>query len=164
MATTADQFVYPVMMSDGGEPPLLWLPEAAAQAFQPGEFVFLDGNGRVTIIASDTPALIYGVAAIPASGTTDADVGVYRISSMALFEINIKQAALANHVLAQADLGASLGIQRDTVNKKVFLNSAVTGGGARMFVHRISPRLPNQVVGDTNVRVLATFLPSIIQA
>jgi hypothetical protein len=164
MATAQDQLVYPVFSPSGIEPPLFYKPEAAAQSFKAGEFVFLDTNGRVTVIASDTPAQIYGVAATDASGVTDADVAIYLAERGVWFEINMKQTGLANHVLAITDMATVMAIQRDTANHKVFLNATLVGGaGGRMFVHGISPRMiPSFTFGDTNVRVVASFISSAL--
>jgi hypothetical protein len=167
MATIAKDIVLAVMTLHDGPPPLLHVLEANSQTFVKGEFCFRSA-GYLTEIAGDTPAQIYGVAAGPASNDataqTDNDVEVpcFLADPTTLFEINMLETGLADHVLVASDIGTAMAIQRDTANNKVHLNATIKGGGAsvRMFVHRVAR---GSELGDTNARVLASFLPNFVQ-
>lgn len=165
MATIPDLPIMPVQSPQGIDPAIVWLPEAATQTWAAGTLVVFSG-GNVQEIASDTPAQIYGIAAAPGQNLAAAGAlcPIYLIREDVWFEMNMKQTGLANHTFALADIGQPMGIQRDTVNKKTFLNQSVVGGaGVRAFVHMLSRRFAAQAVGDINVRVMVSFLPGNAQ-
>lgn len=166
MATQLKEIIRAVMTLHDGPPPILNVPEGNSQTFVKGEIVDF-AFGYVKEISSDTPSAIYGVAAASGSNDstaeTDNDVEVPVELAMpdTLFEANMLETGLANHVLAASDLGVTMGIQRDTTNSKVFLNASVkAGSGVRVFVHRVAR---DSAIGDTNARVLFSFLPNFIR-
>src|SRR5438067_1753625 len=120
MATVADDIFLDVQKRGGGTPDVISFAEAATQTFKKGWVVYLV-NGLVTDVASDTPALILGVAAEDAHNDTTAathTIGVYLASDTNVFAGNCKQTSLADHTLAQSDIGTQMAIQRDTTNNR----------------------------------------------
>jgi hypothetical protein len=104
-----------------------------------------------------------GPASNDAAAQTDNDVEcpVFLAQPDVLFEINMLEGSLVDHVLVASDIGTAMAIQRDTTNSKVYLNSATkAGANVRMFVHRVAR---GSALGDTNARVLASFLPNWVQ-
>src|SRR5713101_6169042 len=164
MATIPDDICRPVLQLFEGPPPLLNLFEEALATFVNGEFVYIDGSSYIAEIVTDTPPAIYGVAAEPAHNDAVAathQVAVFLAVPSVLFELNMKQSGLADHVIVQGDLGHTMGVQHDTTNKKWFLNASTVGGAnVRMFVHSLA-RGSN--LGDTNARVLASFAQNWVQ-
>jgi hypothetical protein len=161
--TVADAIALCVKTTSGGPPATITVPEAALQTFVKGELVFLSVPGFATEIASDTPAVIYGLAEEDAhndavAGTHSVAVAIAVTSN--LFAANAKEAALANHVLVQQDIGRFIGIQRDTTNNKVFLNTAVQGANARAFTYEVAQ---DTEVGDTNGRLVFSIHPNFAQ-
>lgn len=163
MATQQDNIIQAKMTLTGGPPPLITVPEAALQTFVKGELLFMNG-GYATEIASDTPSVIYGVAAEDAhNGATDGlySVAVFVATSETVFEATMKQTGNANHVAVVSDLGITMALQRDTTNSKTFLNSSTkAGANVRVFVHTLGQY---GIMGDTNVRALFTFLRNWVQ-
>jgi hypothetical protein len=164
MATIPDNICLAVMTLHGGPPPILYVPEAALETFVKGEYVYINGAGYAAEITGDTPPVIYGVAAEPAHNSTPAgtnNVAIFLARPDVLFELNMKQSGLADHVSVAGDFGHPMAIQRDTTNSKIFLNASTqAGANVRMFVHTIGR---GSVVGDTNARVWASFLPNNVQ-
>lgn len=159
MTTFADLPIQPVFSPQGINPAIVQVQEGAGQTFKAGTLLVYSA-GQVSEIASDTPAQIYCVAAADATGVQGTLIPVYLIREDVWFEMTMKQAALANHTFALADIGVPMAIQRDTPNKKTFLNASVTGGaGVRVFVHMPSPKFATTAVGDINIRALVSFLP-----
>lgn len=166
MATIAKDIVLAVMHLHDCPPPILNCFEAASQTYVKGEAVFLSG-GYLTEIASDTPGVIYGIAA--GDGSNDASAvanGVimptYLADPNTLFEITMLQSSLADHVIAATDIGTPMAIQRDTSANRLYLNASTkAGANVRMFVHKLSR---GSAIGDTNARVLASFMPNWVQA
>lgn len=163
MATIAKQEIEAAVQIHGSNPFTLTLKEAASQTFVKGEIVFISAAGYVTEIASNTPSEIYGVAMGPAhNGTAGAnEVPVCLATPEQLFRANMLQGSLADHTLAQTDLGSDMGIQADTPNSKVYLDSSViAGANIRVFTHK---QARGTSVGDTNGQVLFNFKPNWIQ-
>jgi len=167
MATISKQVVLAAMSLTDSPPPILHCLEANSQTFVKGEPVFRSA-GYLTEIASDTPAQIYGVAAGPASNDAAAQTNntlecpVFLAQPDVLFEINMLETGGADHVLVASDIGVAMAIQRVTADSKFYLNASIKTGGTsvRMFVHRIAR---GSALGDTNARVLASFLPNFVQ-
>ena len=162
MATIAKQEIEAAVQIHGSNPFTLTLKEGASQSFVKGELVVITG-GYVVEIASDTPSAIYGVAAGPAHNTTAgaAEVPVELATPEQLFRANVLQSSLADHVLAQTDLGTDMAIQRDTSLSKTFLNASTTAGAnIRVFTHK---QARGTSIGDTNGQVLFNFKPNWIQ-
>lgn len=165
MATIPEAICRAVQTKDGSAPAILHQPEAATQTFVKGEVVFMSA-GYLNEIASNTPALIYGVAADDGSnsasgGTSSApECPVFLADDDTLFEANVKQSG-SDHVLAATDLGVPMGIYRDTGDSKIYLDADVKAGtGVRVFTHRVAR---GTAIGDTNGRVLFNFLPNWVQ-
>jgi hypothetical protein len=170
VASAQDQIILAVMQSTGGPQFTLEWPEAASQTFVKGELVTFDAAGYITEVTSDTYSDVYGIAEIPASNTATAGLArtlVCLALPSQIFEANMKTTALADYVATQADLGQTMAIQRDTTNSKVFLNAATkSGANVRVFVHgfgRNNPSGAGQGVGDTNARVLFSFIPKYVR-
>ena len=163
MATITQQPIKLVRQSHGSSPKTFDLPEAASQTFVDGEIVE-QTNGYVREISSDTPGVILGVAASDASNDSsdgDSRMSVQLADPDNVFEANVLTTSNADHVLVAADLGTTMGIQRDTTNSRVHLNAAVKGGAnARVWVWDVAP---GSAVGDTNARVLFSFLDRYAQ-
>src|SRR5262245_38831786 len=161
MATIKYDRIKGVRTLDGGPPTVQEVDEGASQTFVIGEIVNMV-SGLATEISGDTPSVVYGVAAQDGHNTTAGQkVATFLVTPDTIFEANMKQSGLADHVLVQADLGITMAIQRDTTNSKVALNSSTKAGtSVRVFVHAVAK---NSLVGDTNARVLFTFLPNFIQ-
>ena len=172
MATVAKDITIWTKTTTGGPPATMTYPEAATQTFKAGWIVALNASGYVIDPASDTPSLILGLAVedahnAAAAGTSEIDV--YLAIPSNLFAANCLETSLADHVLTQADIGHVMGIQRDTVNNRLFLNASVAAGAnIRVFTYEIAqgqPATPTAgfgpfVVGDTNVRLVFAFLPN----
>jgi hypothetical protein len=175
MATVADDIFLEVSKRGGGTPDVVSFVEAASQTFKKGWVVYLVA-GYVTDVASDTPALILGTAAEDAHNDSVAgthSIGVYLADDTNVFAGNCKQSSLADHVLAQSDIGVQMAIQRDSTNNRWFLNASTKGGAnCRVFTYEIAQNqssTPNSAsgpfgVGDTNVRLTFTFLTKFSQS
>ena len=161
MATIPKDRIYAVAKFHEGSPASLHVPEAANQTYVVGEIGYFDTAGQFAELAGDTPAEIYGVSEHDASGVQATMGSVWLANPDTLFEANMLEGSAADHVLVAADLGTVMGIQRVTADSKVYLNSAVKdGASARVFVHGLAR---GSVLGDTNARVLFTFLPKFVQ-
>lgn len=149
-----------VMTTTDAPPIALQQLEAAGQTYQDGELVLLVA-GLMTEIG-DNPALIYGVARKDATGVTSTPGNVWLLNNTTIFEANVVGAASADRVGVQADVGAVMALIRNTTLNKTFLNGAVqAGANTRVFVHGYAK---DSEVGDTNPRMLFTFLEPYIQS
>lgn len=162
MATIAKQPIEAAVQGHGSNPFTLTLKEGASQTFVKGELVFINGDGYVEEIGSNSPGTIYGVAAGDAhnnatAGTYEVPVELALVEQ--LFRANVLEDNLADHVLAQTDLGTDMAIQRDTTNSKTYLNTDLTDG-VRVFTHK---QARGTSIGDTNGQVLFNFKPNWIQ-
>jgi len=163
MATIGDAAIRAVMTMTGGPPFRITLDEAATQTYVAGELVY-SSAGYVTEIAGDTPGQILGVAG--ADGDNDAAAGssaipVFLADPSVLFEANMKDDSDGDHVSVVTDIGTVMGIQRVTADSKVYLDAdVVDGASARVFVHKLAT---GSAMGDTNARVLFSFLPNWVQ-
>lgn len=140
--------------------------EAATQTFDTGATtVFVNGSGLLQDTASDTPSTIMGVPAEDAHNDAVAATSLCTVNmanATNIFAANCKGTTLTDHVLTQSDIGKPMGIQRDTVNGRLFLNSSViSGSGVRVFTLGVGQ---NTDIGDTNGRVLFVFLPNWAQS
>ena len=163
MATITKSDMKWVLNYAGTSPDTIELDEGASQTFVKGELVFYSA-GSIIEIASDTPALIYGMAAADGhnAAVNTKKIPVYVVNENLLFEGNVLAASLADYVLAQGDLGTPMAIQRDTTNSRVFLDSGTKAGtNTRVFVHRVAA---GSAIGDTNGRVLFSFIPKFAQS
>lgn len=175
MGVVAKDITLEVQKRGGGTPDVVSFAEGATQTFKKGWPVVLVA-GYVTDVASDTPALILGIAAEDAHNDAVAgthQIGVYLALDTNVFAANVLETSLADHVLVQGDIGRQMGIQRDTSSNRLFLNSSVVGGAnARVFTYELAQNqsaTPNSAsgpfgVGDTNVRLTFTFLEKFSQA
>lgn len=143
-------------------------PEAATQTFKMGGTTVNVVAGYLTDTGSDTPGTIMGVPAEDAhnsalGGTASAPACTVNLANTTnVFAANVKEAALANHVLVQSDIGITMAIQRDTVNNRLFLNASTkAGSNCRVFTLGLAQ---NTDVGDTNGRVLFVWLPNFAQS
>jgi len=162
MATITKADIAPVRTLHGGPPSVQEVDEGASQTFVKGEMVNMV-SGLLTELSSDTGSTIYGVAADDARNGTAGQYkcGVYMADPNTLFEANMLTTAAADYVLTQADLGTPMAIQRVTADSRVYLNAATkAGANVRVFVHAVAK---NSLVGDTNARVLFSFMPNWIQ-
>lgn len=165
MATVTKDIIRQAQSTVGGTPAPYSFNEAATQTFVKGEVLFLSG-GYATEIASDTPAVILGVAGQPAHNDAVAGthvVSVFLAEATNIYVANLLATGLADYVITAADIGKYVGIQRDTANSKVYLNVTPPNGGAnvRAVILRIDDR--TSAFGDTNARVLFKFLPNNYQ-
>jgi hypothetical protein len=161
--TVGDDIMTDAASETNSQPFSLTLPEAANQAFLKGWPVQVY-NGLVQGITSDTPGNVYGVvaqdfhnlAAAGVYGVAGQVVASYIANGTNIFAANLKGAGLTDHVLVEADLARTYGIQRDTTNNKVFLDSSVvSAASARVYTLRPAQ---NTDIGDTNGRVLFLWL------
>ena len=163
--TVPDDIMIDAASETNSQPFSITLPEAASQTFLKGwpTQVF---NGLVVGITSDTPGNVFGVVAQDfhnlssngVYGNTSQVVANYIANGTNIFAANVKGATLSDHVLVEADLGRTMGIQRDTTNNRVFLDSSVTAA-ASVRVYTLRPA-QNTDIGDTNGRVLFLWLPN----
>lgn len=161
----ADDIMIDAASETNSQPFTITLPEAASQTFLKGWPVQVI-NGLVTGITSDTPGNVYGVveqdfhnlAAAGTYGVAGQNVATALANGTNIFAANVKQGSLADHVLVEADLGRTMGIQRDTTNNRVFLDSSITAA-ASVRVYTLRPA-QNTDIGDTNGRVLFLWLPN----
>lgn len=170
MAKTVPDDIMTDAASETNSPPFtITLPEAASQTFLKGWPVQIVA-GYITGITSDTPGNVFGVvgqdfhnlAAAGVYGVISQTVATYVANGTNIFAANVKGATLTDHVLVEADLGRVMGIQRDTTNNKVFLDSSVVAAAnARVFTLRPAQ---NTDIGDTNGRVLFLWLPNFAQS
>lgn len=163
MATINKAAMKWVLNFAGTSPDTLELAEGASQSFVKGEFVYMLA-GYVTEIGSNTPALIYGMAAADGSNTTAgaAQVPVYIAHEPLLFEGNVLDTGAADYVLTQADLGTPMAIQRDTSANITYLDASIKAGtSCRVFVHKVAT---GSAVGDTNARVQFSIIPKYSQS
>jgi len=166
--TVSDDILTDAASETNSQPFTVTWPEAATQTFKKGWVVQMVA-GYLTGIATDTPGNVMGVvaedmhnlAAVGVYGVTGDSAATYIANGTNIFAGNVKQASLANHVLVQADLGRVMGIQRDTANNRIFLDSSVVGANARVFTLRPAQ---NTDIGDTNGRVLFLWLPNFAQS
>ncbi len=165
MAKTVSKDIFLEVASEANAPPFsITVQEGALQTFKKGWIVMIVA-GYCVDCASDTPGTIYGVANEDAHN--DATAGTHQISvslanTVNVFAGNALEAALADHVLVQADIGVTMAIQRDTANNRVFLNASTkAGANCRVFTLRTGQ---NTDVGDTNGRLLFVFLPNFSQS
>lgn len=153
MATIALGIITPAKTISGNSPQTMMFPEAASQSFKRGEFVYL-ASGKVTEIASTTPAQILGVAAQDASGTTDTDIAVWLCNDDTLFEANVTSGG-STAVTAVTHVGNLMGIYRDTSGNMTHLDSAITNtatyASTRVVIFGLSGK---DVVGDSYGREL----------
>ena len=162
MATIPKNKILAVMTTTDAPPAMLWQDEDATESFVTGVIVYLDPlTGRLNEIGGDTPEAIYGVAHSPATGTTANSLGVWLADPTTIFEGNVLQGSAADHVLVAADIGTPMAIQRVTADGRVYLNAGTkAGANCRVFVHGVAK---GSAIGDTNARVLFTFLPKFVQ-
>lgn len=166
--TVADDIMTDAASETNSQPFTITEPEAASQTFKKGWPVQAVA-GLITGITSDTPGNILGIVAedfhnLASAGTygvAGQNVATYIANGTNIFAANVKQASLADHVLVQSDLLRVMGIQRDTTNNRVFLDSSVVGANARVFTLRPAQ---NTDIGDTNGRVLFLWLPNYAQS
>jgi hypothetical protein len=150
-----------------GEPPIFYVPEGNSQTFKKGELVTMASGYaiKVTTPAAAAVGLIYGVAAADASNNAGAQaagvmVPVFLAVPSTMFEANMKTTALADYVSTAADVGTPMALQYDGApNNRIALNAAskTLATFARVFVHGFGA---DSKVGDTNARMLFTFIPS----
>lgn len=162
MATITKERLKVVRQFHGSSPKSFELVEGASQTFVLGELVVVDA-GYVIEIASDTPGVILGMAAADAgndpAGTNR--ISVYTADPDNIFEGNVLGTGAADHVLLQSDLGGTMAIQRVTADSKVYLDASIKGGAStRVYVWDVAP---GSAVGDTNARVLFSFLDRYAQ-
>lgn len=150
-----------VRTTTGAPPSSMTVAEGLTNSMAAGEIGLMDAAGEFSELSGNTPAQIYGVARKAASTVEATDYPVWLADPTTLFEGTLLQGSAADHVAVQADLGTVMGIQRVTADSKVYLDSSVTdGANARVFVHALAK---DSALGDTNVRVLFTFLPKFVQ-
>jgi hypothetical protein len=138
--------------------------EAASQTFKDGGTVVNAVAGYITDCGSDTPGTILGV---PAQDANNSTAGAYSTTvtlanTTNVFAANVLESSLADHVLVASDLFVTMAIQRDTSNNRLFLNASTKAGtSCRVFTLGVAQ---NTDIGDTNGRVLFTFLPNFSQS
>lgn len=175
MGTVAKDICLEVQKRGGGTPDIVSFAEGASQTFKKGWPVIMVA-GYVEGISTDTPSLILGVAAEDAHNDSTAGthmIGIYLALDTNIFSANVLGTSLADHILVQGDIGRQMGIQRDTSNNRLFLDSSVVGGSsARVFTYELAQNqssTPNSAsgpfgIGDTNVRLTFSFLEKFSQA
>lgn len=168
--TVSLQIVRAVMTKHGGPPFSLQQLEADAQVFVPGELVRFVA-GEMTQVVTDVT--IYGVAhgtdVFPPNtrvqGSADS---VWLGDPGTLFAANLteglNEGVAVNHVLVQADIGSIVGFAFDAANDRVYLVDAGNNSMTTLlaFVHDPAGGAEGEL-GDTNARVLFTFLPASLQ-
>jgi hypothetical protein len=167
---TVSKDIMTIAASEANAPPFtITFAEVISQTFLKGWPVEIGSGHRVSGITSDTPVSILGVAAqdfhniSTAGSATDPAkaISVDIANGTNIFAANVLGTSLADHVLTQNDIGALMGIQRDTSNNKVYLDSSVTGGASvRVITLRTAQGTD---IGDTNGRVLFLWLPKYAQ-
>lgn len=165
MAKTVSDDIMVDVQSEANAPPFtITFQEPASLNLKKGWPVFIDGNGYIADIGSNTPSAIMGILAEDTHNDSVAGThqcAVYIANGINVFAANVKQGSLADHVLVQADIGKPMGIQRDTSNNRVFLDSSVIAGASvRVFTLGLAQ---NTDVGDTNGRLRFLWLPKWAQ-
>jgi len=139
----------------GNSPMIMTFPEAASQSFKAGEFVYLV-SGKVTVCDYNS-ALILGMAAADASGTTDKACPVYAANDDTIFELHKADGApgagtaTTGSATAITDVGKQFGLYRNTTLKYWWVAAGTFGGNERVVVVDLSNF---DAVGDTGGRLL----------
>ena len=134
-----------------GNPDIRYLPEAdvSADSFLAGELVYLNG-GKVTVAAND--AVIFGIAAAPASGDVDTPIPVSVINTSQTWIVQSSAAQTVANVGEDYDLVHTT--TANAVNVGSTSNPAVT-------VVDLDPR--DGAVTASGGRLLVKFIPGALQ-
>ena len=139
----------------GNSPQVMTYPEAAAQTFKKGEFVYLV-DGKVTEVGDD-PTIILGMADQDASGTTDTAIAVVIANEDNIFSLHKVSetggsgGAGTGAATAVTDVGKCANIYRDTTNNMSHAGMYAFGGNERLMILDISGF---DTVGDIGGRLL----------
>ena len=139
----------------GNSPQVMTFPEAAAQTFKKGEFVYLV-DGKVTEVGDD-PTIILGMADQDASGTTDTAIAVVIANEDNIFSLHKVSetggsgGAGTGAATAVTDAGKRAAIYRDTLNNMTHVGLDATGTNERLTILNISGF---DTVGDIGGRLL----------
>lgn len=162
------QIIRAVMTKHGGPPFSLQQDEAATQTFAIGALVRFVA-GLMTEVVTDVA--VYGVGHgqdvfPPNLRTTGSGDSVWLGDPGTLFAANLvdglNEGVAVNFVLTQANIGSIVGVVFDTINKRVYLDTNAATTNIQAFVHRPCGGADGEI-GDTNARVLFTFLPASLQ-
>lgn len=163
------QIIRAVMTKHGGPPFSLQQLEATGQTFAVGAIVAFDAGGNMVEVTTDTAA--YGVAHgtdifPPNTRTLNTADSVWLGDPSTIFCANlvngINENVPGDHVLAQTDLGTVWGFVFNTADKQVYLDVNSSSTTLLAFVHAPAGGEQGEI-GDTNARVLFTFLPQSLQ-
>lgn len=158
-----------VMTKHGGPPFSFQQEEAASQTFAVGAILAFDGSGNMVEVVTDIAA--YGVAHgtdvfPPNVRATQQANSVWLGDPSTIFCANlvngINENVPGDHVLVQADLGQVYGFVFNTADKQVYLDVNSSSTNLLAFVHRPAGGAEGEL-GDTNARVLFTFLAQSLQ-
>jgi hypothetical protein len=143
------------MRRDGGRVNIQWVPEAAAQSFKEGEFVYL-ASGKATACASDATA-IYGLALKDASGVTDALIPVAVADNLNEFEMSVFHGTPASAVTAITQVGSKFALEVVSNEHSVDISNTTD---LAFQVQAISAK---DEIGETYGRVIVKVLSDISQ-
>lgn len=162
---------------DSGAPTKDW-PEAAAQSFKRGEILAVNvATGRVaipaivatdlldisTVIAVGNSDRIAGLATKDASGVTGTTHQVQLIRPGDFLEMTLVQGTASpgtDHVSVQADIGATVGLLRDSAAKSWYATTDVTEPSGKIIGGGYGGG--RGVIGDTNIRVQVVIVPLML--
>ena len=141
----------------GNSPQIRYFPEADAQTFKTGQFVYLV-DGKVTACPSD-PTAVLGMAAHDANESEDADVAVHVINGDTEFEVNVyhDDTGESDNEIAVTHTGGVYGMI--VVDNKCYCDISDTENKV-FIVKSISIR---DKAGDVYGRAVVDVIPSISQ-
>ena len=135
------------------------LPEAASQTFKANEFVELNANSQINIVATDD-VLTVGIALSDASGTTNTKIPVLLATNDTVFEITVH--GTADPTFAASDLNKKLGLY--VADSRSYAD--VDTDDADFFcllTTKLDFDSAINIAGDDLVRALVMVLPEVYQ-
>jgi hypothetical protein len=144
------EYIGPVTGNDA--PGTMVAREGATQVFTVGDLLVRGSGGTVTLCGAD-PTAIAGMAESAASGVTDAEVRVQPNIQNAKWGMNVLTGA-SDYVLLSTDIGKIYGIARNSGQWAVDVSDTTN---TRVMIEKV---YAGSAIGDTNARVVVTFLES----
>lgn len=136
----------------GNSPYTVELPEAASQTFAVGAVLTINSSGYIAEAGAD-PTSIVGVAAAP--GQNGATAGLYKSKIWVADDDSFFIGNLSgSSVTDLRDVGLSFGLVKSGTKEEWYVDKT-DQANRRCIIQQL---YPNDAVGDTNGRVLFTFL------
>jgi hypothetical protein len=126
--------------------------EAATQVFTVGDLLVRGTAGTFTLCGAD-PTAIAGMAESAATGAIEGEVRIQPNIQNAKWGMNVQTGA-SDYVLQNTDIGKIFGIARNTGKWVVDVSDTTN---TRVCIEKL---YAGSAIGDTNARVVVTFLES----